>query len=618
MNTKQKIAALVGVSCLSLSLLIGIGWHALSGQLSHLNEIVDNQFLPLLDDEIVPLLKNEILPVLNVDFVKTQAMQRSLALLIDADRDAYQALVAEIESRKLAGVAASGDKRFEEYRLSHEENLEQVNQRVQIAGEGVFSDTTQAALDQALAAQRSWQHITRKIVELSAKGLQADIERLEELSVESMAAFDTFRTPLDEAKELLQINIADAVDAINAKKELINRSEKQAEQSRASVVGTAKTIRSEATQTVTKFLVIGGVAIALTAFLGTLIAVSLMKPLTATIKMLNGIAQAGGDLTQRLDTGRRDEFGVLAEAFNRFIEKIQHTVKDIAGNSKVLLESSSELNSTAQRLSSGAEDTSLRSSSVAAAAEETSATMTQMLQTTQTLNENFSMVSGAVDELTKSITDIGGNTERSSTIALSASDVAGKSHSKMLLLQQAALEIGRVTEVIQEISDQTDLLALNATIEASRAGAAGRGFAVVASEVKDLAKQTGAATEDIRQRIVAIQESSGEAVESISQVTEVVDQMRRISESIAEAVDSQRQVAGRICEQFDNATRGVALVTCSLDETSKASMAVSQNITQVDTVARRTAEDAVQTGKVGAQMTSLATKLEETLNQFQY
>jgi methyl-accepting chemotaxis protein len=384
------------------------------------------------------------------------------------------------------------------------------------------------------------------------------------------------------------------------------------------VVGTAKTIRSEATQTVTKFLVIGGVAIALTAFLGILIAVSLMKPLTATIKMLNGIAQAGGDLTQRLDTGRRDEFGVLAEAFNRFIEKIQLTVKDIAGNSKVLLESSSELNSTAQRLSSGAEDTSLRSSSVAAAAEETSATMTQMLQTTQTLNENFSMVSGAVDELTKSITDIGGNTERSSTIALSASDVAGKSHSKMLLLQQAALEIGRVTEVIQEISDQTDLLALNATIEASRAGAAGRGFAVVASEVKDLAKQTGAATEDIRQRIVAIQESSGEAVESISQVTEVVDQMRRISESIAEAVDSQRQVAGRICEQFDNATRGVALVTCSLDETSKASMAVSQNITQVDTVARRTAEDAAQTGKVGAQMTSLATKLEETLNQFQY
>jgi methyl-accepting chemotaxis protein len=618
MNTKQKIAALVGVSCLSLSLLIGIGWHALSGQLSHLNEIVDNQFLPLLDDEIVPLLKNEILPVLNDDFVKTQAMQKSLALLIDADRDAYQALVAEIESRKLAGVVASGDKRFEEYRLSHEENLEQVNQRVQIAGEGVFTDTTQAALDNALAAQRSWQHITRKIVELSAKGLRADIERLEELSVESMAAFDTFRTPLDEAKELLQINIAEAVDAINAKKELINRSEKQAEQSRASVVGTAKTIRSEATQTVTKFLVIGGAAIALTALLGTLIAVSLMKPLTATIKMLNGIAQAGGDLTQRLDTGRRDEFGVLAEAFNRFIEKIQHTVKDIAGNSKVLLESSSELNSTSKRLSSGAEDTSLRSSSVAAAAEETSATMTQMLQTTQTLNENFSMVSGAVDELTKSITDIGGNTERSSTIALSASDVAGKSHSKMLLLQQAALEIGRVTEVIQEISDQTDLLALNATIEASRAGAAGRGFAVVASEVKDLAKQTGAATEDIRQRIVAIQESSGEAVESISQVTEVVDQMRRISESIAEAVDSQRQVAGRICEQFDNATRGVALVTCSLDETSKASMAVSQNITQVDTVARRTAEDAAQTGKVGAQMTSLATKLEETLNQFQY
>ncbi|MEW4452397.1 methyl-accepting chemotaxis protein [Bremerella sp. JC817] len=617
-NTKGKIGGLVAISCLSLVLLIGLGWYALSSQVKSLDDIVDNQFLVLIDEKVTPLLKDEILPFLNEDLVRMQEMQASIVLMLDADRDAYQALVAEIEARNMSQTGNNNQEEYAGFVKDHEDNIGQIDRRVGQSRDGIFSQEAMAHLDESLARLEEWKVITRQIVAKSAPGNEYNDEQMDKMIAESLVAFQAFREPLDGAKEQLQQDIADALEAIQNKKQLINESEQKASESRESVVATSQEVRETASASVTSFLVIGGLAILLTMVLGVLIARSIIAPLNTTIQMLDGIASSGGDLTQRLVMDRKDEFGILANSFNRFVEKIQHVVSRIASNSEVLVNSSNELNATAGSLSKGAEDTSLRSSSVAAAAEEMSVSITNIQRTTHDMNDSFNMVATAVDEMTRSISEIATNTEQSSSIANSASVTVGSSHEKMQLLSQAAEEIGRVTEVIQDIAEQTNLLALNATIEASRAGEAGRGFAVVATEVKALARQTAEATDDIRKRIAGIQSSATLAVETISDVDNVVKQVHDISMTIAAAVEEQRCVAQSISEQLTNVASGVQSVSHSLDQSSEASAEVSRNIAQVDDVASRTASDAAKTGEVGTRMTSLAAQLKETLAEFSY
>ncbi|PQO45389.1 methyl-accepting chemotaxis protein [Blastopirellula marina] len=618
MSTKGKIRGLVAIGCLSLVLLIGIGWATLSQQVAGITEIVDDNFLVLIDEQITPLLEEEILPFLNEDLVKTQKMQGSILLMLDADRDAHQVLIAELEARALAMTGATTKEKYDQLVAAHEDNLSQIEERVNNSRDGIFSDEAMAQLEESLSRFESWKDTTRKIVAMSAPNNNFEVAELEELANESLVGFEAFRAPLDGSKEQLQLDIATALEKINRKKEMINRSERKATESRESVVAVADLIRNNASSSVTSFLVIGGIAIGLTVVFGTIISRSIISPLNQTIRMLDGIAASGGDLTQRLVMNRRDEFGRLAASFNRFVEKIQSVVSHIAEDSQILVQSSRDLSETSGSLSKGAEETSLRSSSVAAAAEEMSVSIGCIQQTTREMNDSFGMVSNAVDEMSRSISEIATNTEQSSSIANAASVTVGSSHEKMELLSQAAAEIGRVTEVIQDIAEQTNLLALNATIEASRAGEAGRGFAVVATEVKALARQTAEATDDIRSRIAGIQSSANTAVETISDVDNVVKQVSEISMTIAAAVEEQRAVAQSISDQLQNVSRGVQSVSQSLDQSSEASSEVSHSISLVDKVASQTATDASKTGSIGNRMTSLADQLNATLSEFSY
>lgn len=618
LTTKGKISGLVAIGCLSLVLLISIGWYTLSEQVSSLNEIVDDNFLVLIDQQITPLLQDEILPFLNDDLVRTQQMQGSIVLMLDADRDAYQVLVAEMEARSLALTGTTTKELYDKIVESHEQNLAQVKERCDISKNGIFSEEAMAHLNDSLSRFESWKATTRKIVELSAPGNDIDPMQLNKLSKDALAEFESFREPLDGAKEHLQLDIETALAEIARKKELINESEQKATASREAVVATADEVRRNASSSVSSFLIIGGIAITLTVVFGTILSRSIIAPLNQTIRMLDGIAASGGDLTQRLVMNRRDEFGRLAKSFNHFVEKIQGVVSRIAQDSEVLVQSSSELDDTSSSLTKGAEEASLRSSSVAAAAEEMSVSITNIQQTTHDMNNSFDMVSHAVDEMSRSISEIANNTEQSSTIANAASTTVSASHEKMELLSQAAAEIGRVTEVIQDIAEQTNLLALNATIEASRAGEAGRGFAVVATEVKALARQTAEATDDIRSRIAGIQTSASTAVETISDVDNVVKQVHQISMTIAAAVEEQRTVAQSISEQLQNVSHGVKSVSHSLDQSSEASSEVSRSIAQVDDVASRTLSDAGRTGSIGNRMSTLAAQLNETLSEFSY
>jgi methyl-accepting chemotaxis protein len=177
--------------------------------------------------------------------------------------------------------------------------------------------------------------------------------------------------------------------------------------------------------------------------------------------------------------------------------------------------------------------------------------------------------------------DISANTARARVISEQA---AGQAHiitEQMQKLGQAAQEIGHVTETITNISAQTNLLALNATIEAARAGTAGKGFAVVANEIKELAKQTAEATEDIKARIAAIQNSTGTAITDIGQITTVIGEVGGIVSSIAAAIEEQAAVTKDVASNIAQASSGVRDANERVSHTAQVSRSIAQDIAGV-------------------------------------
>ena len=183
------------------------------------------------------------------------------------------------------------------------------------------------------------------------------------------------------------------------------------------------------------------------------------------------------------------------------------------------------------------------------------------------------------------------------SVADHTSQLATSTDQTIATLDSAAAEIGRVIDVIQEIAEQTNLLALNATIEAARAGEAGRGFAVVATEVKELAKQTALATDDIRRRIGGIQSSSKEVVGSIRQITQAIQRVSEESRTIAGAVEEQsitaRQLAGTVAQS------------------SAASDQVARNTAESSSVARSMIHDFVSIDEGIGQISNASSQAKE-------
>jgi methyl-accepting chemotaxis protein len=246
-----------------------------------------------------------------------------------------------------------------------------------------------------------------------------------------------------------------------------------------------------------------------------------------------------------LNFPRRDELGRVAEGLNWMLEKLERVMTDVTGKAAEVVSSTDGVTAVTSEMSRGVDQVSQRASAIAAAAEQLAANMATMSTSTSEATANVKNVAAAVEEMTASIGEIARNAEQVSSVASNAATLAKASNDNMGQLGQTAEEIGRVIEVIQDIAEQTNLLALNATIEAARAGTAGKGFAVVASEVKELAKQSGGATEDIRKRIEAIQAEINRTVHAIANISQAIGNVNDASRMIASAVEEQSITANR-------------------------------------------------------------------------
>ena len=231
------------------------------------------------------------------------------------------------------------------------------------------------------------------------------------------------------------------------------------------------------------------------------------RPIQETVAAFEQFAD--GDLTHQLPVRSQDEIGQLRQEVNGPDRQAAEHGGAVARRAPRICRSRpASCRTTAQQLSLAAGETTQQSSNVAAAAEEMSINMGTMAKSSEQMTANVTTVARSIDEMTAAIAEVAQSAEQAARVADHAAELAEQSNGRIGKLGTAAEEIGKVIAVIQDIAEQTNLLALNATIEAARAGEAGKGFAVVATEVKELAKQTAEATEDIRQRIEAIQNSS--------------------------------------------------------------------------------------------------------------
>jgi methyl-accepting chemotaxis protein len=360
--------------------------------------------------------------------------------------------------------------------------------------------------------------------------------------------------------------------------------------------------------------VAGAVSLAIFVVVLLYIRFKVVRPVKAALTLANAVA--AGDLTQTCPVVTSDEVGQLSEALNRMSGDLRSTVGQIHATADTLGTSASSLSGTATQMADGAAQTTSQSSTVASAAEEMSTNMTDMSASTEEMTTNVKTVASAVEEMTASISEIAKNAEQASTVANNAAQLVDVSNTSIGQLGGAADEIGNVIETIQDIAEQTNLLALNATIEAARAGDAGKGFAVVATEVKELAKQTADATEDIRGRIEGIQGSTGEAVESIGQISEVIRQVNDVSKTIASAVEEQSITTREIAQNITQTSDAAQTVSVSVAESASATQEITRNITSVDQAARDAAEGASQTQTASTDLSELAGQLQALVAKF--
>ncbi len=290
---------------------------------------------------------------------------------------------------------------------------------------------------------------------------------------------------------------------------------------------------------------------------------------------------AEGDFTHTLDIHRKDEIGLLADSLNTMAMKLRAMFKDLAEGTVTLAGSTTELSAISSQMKSGAEQTAQRSNTVASAAEQMSTSMTSVADATEQASTNLNTVAAAAEEMTATISEIAESADRARHITHDAVGQATRASDTVNELGTAARDIGKVTESITEISEQTNLLALNATIEAARAGDAGKGFAVVANEIKELAKQAALASEEIKNKIGGIQQSTDGTVTRIGQITGVINQVDEIVSTIAAAVEEQSVTTREIAGNVSQAARNMTDITENVTQSSTAATEIARDITLV-------------------------------------
>ena len=359
---------------------------------------------------------------------------------------------------------------------------------------------------------------------------------------------------------------------------------------------------------------IAPLALALCFIIFLLIRAGIVRPLNNMVTLADAVA--GGDLTSRIATDRPDEIGDVMRALDKTTSSLRSVVGEISSNSQALHAAAGTLTSAADEQETGARATTERTHSVASAAEELAVNSQSMTASTEDIRNATSGVANAMQQMSASIQEVARNCSKESKIAQQADVQARSTRDLMVKLDASAAEIGKVVELINRIANQTNLLALNATIEAASAGEAGRGFAVVANEVKELARQSATATEEIRTQIALIQENAGNSTRAIDEVATVIQEVSSIASSIAAAVEEQSATSTDIVRSLGTVTSTTSVLNENVRQSASGAAIVSTDINKVAVTAEAATRSASFFKGQAAELGSRAEKLSQLISHF--
>ena len=368
-----------------------------------------------------------------------------------------------------------------------------------------------------------------------------------------------------------------------------------------------------------------------------------LKPVNKCLHFAQRMSE--GNFSERLDVERKDEIATLVGALNQMSFNLGNVLAKISKGMKILAGASTKLLTTAEDLSTGSEELTAQASTAATTTEKIKNNIHVVTKSAETMSVQSQSVASSAREMSSQVTSVATSIEEMSVsihkvaehcsqAQVMADNARGVSHDaekKMTELDQAAQDIGKIIDVIANITEQTKLLALNAAIEAAVSGDAGRGFAVVANEVKNLAQQTAAATQDIAQQVEDIQHKTSSVVADIQKVAAVNSEVNDHTNIIATAVEKQTATASEIAgivggvvqsssnvsNLVENFSKSIEQeVVTALKEANSGVAKVSSNNHRVNNVAQESDRAASSINAAAKEMSQLANELQDQVGQF--
>ncbi len=456
-------------------------------------------------------------------------------------------------------------------------------------------------------------------VKINAEPAQAKKQRLFNRGISSTARIEKYF-------KLLHTRAAEIYSGLNktqsAKEVAVYSTAGVIQSELTKLIGSANQEMSDALKTAEKvknggttfLLILTVAAVIIAVIMGIFMSRYLAKRILSLNNTTKNIAQ--GDLADKVDVTSNDELGELAEDTNSMIDNLRDMIGKIHSFSGNLAGAAGSLTDVSRDLDTSAMDLGSKSTQATDATDMMSNSMMNISTIANDSMERVQSVSLATEEMSATINEIAKNTEQARAVTSKAVVTVENTTNKMNELSDAAQEIGQVADVIVNIADQTNLLSLNATIEAARAGEAGKGFAVVANEVKELASQTNQATEDIRQKIEAIQQSSEMTIAEIQEIATIINDINAIVVVIAGAVEEQAVTTTQITEDIGSVSGGIEDMNQNVSSATDIATSVAEDISVVNQTSSHVQSGSGLIKTSASELESLAENLQTLVGKF--